>query len=79
MVGTWKRYSISINPDVWENAKKIIESEAGLTMSKYIEITLKALPRADQGSTKDFVQETIMDFVNATEKKKPVVKVKKKK
>jgi antitoxin component of RelBE/YafQ-DinJ toxin-antitoxin module len=72
--------SISIDKDVWENAKKVIQSEAGMSMSKYIEITLRSLTRATTGTAQDYMQDTIMDFFKATDKKKknPVVKVKKK-
>ena len=61
----WKKYTISVDPMVWDNAKQIIQTEAGMSMSKYIEITLRALPRAQEGTAKDFVQDTIMDFVTA--------------
>ena len=57
--------SISIDKDVWENAKKVIQTEAGMSMSKYIEITLRGLPRVVSGTTQDFVQGAIMDFVAA--------------
>lgn len=89
----WKKYTISVDPTVWENAKQIIQNEAGMSMSKYIEISLRGLMRVESGTTKDFVQDTIMDFVSAdkslkrSEKKKieaaikgdEKVKVKKKK
>jgi antitoxin component of RelBE/YafQ-DinJ toxin-antitoxin module len=60
-----KKINISIDLDVWENAKKIIKSESGMSMSKYIEITLRVLPRAETGTVKEYMQDTIMDFFRA--------------
>lgn len=61
----WKKYTISVDPTVWENAKQIIQNEAGMSMSKYIEITLRSLTRSTTGTAQDYVQDTIMDFVAA--------------
>jgi hypothetical protein len=59
------RKIVTVDENVWENAKKIIQTEAGMSMSKYIEITLRGLPRAVSGTTQEFVQGAIMDFVAA--------------
>jgi hypothetical protein len=89
----WKKYTISVDPTVWEDAKQILQTEAGMSMSKYIEITLRSLTKVTTGTAQEYMHDTIMDFVSAdkslsgSEKKKieaaikgeEKVKVKKKK
>jgi antitoxin component of RelBE/YafQ-DinJ toxin-antitoxin module len=60
-----KKVNMTIDYDVWKNAKAIIKSESGMSLSKYVEITLRALPRAQEGTVKEYMQETIMDFFRA--------------
>lgn len=62
--------NISVDLDVWEDARKIIGSESGMNMSKYIEITLRGLTRAKTSTAEDFFKDTIMELFKATEKSK---------
>lgn len=39
----WKRYSISIDPKVWDEVQALLRDEFNMSMSKYIELMLRQL------------------------------------
>lgn len=39
----WKRYSISIDPKVWDEVQELLRDEFNMSMSKYIELMLRQL------------------------------------
>jgi len=46
----WAKKTISLDPQVWEDAKKVIMGEMNMSMSKFIEIQLRTLVRAHSKS-----------------------------
>lgn len=59
----WKRYSVTIDPKVWEESQKLISEQMNVSMSRFIEIQLRSLIRSHKGSFADVVEGAFRDFV----------------
>ena len=53
--------TISVDFDVWDTAKGILKDDLNMTISKYIELQLRALIRSKSGSYAEFMQGTLDD------------------
>lgn len=65
--------SISIDDEVYEEGRKVLKEELNMTMSKYIEIQLRALIRSKTQTQKDVYEGIVADLLNGigkTRKKK---------
>jgi hypothetical protein len=69
--------SISIDENVYNEARKILKEELNMTMSKYLEIQLRALVRSKTQTQKDLYEGVVSDLLS--DMMKPKVAKKKKK
>lgn len=53
--------TISVDFGVYDTAKQILKDDLNLTISKYIELQLRALIRSRGGSYAEFIQGTLDD------------------
>lgn len=68
----WKRYSISIHPKVWDEVQMLLREEFNMSMSKYIEMTLRQLLDSRTKTAKELyegVAQTLFDEMAKPKKK----------
>lgn len=59
----FKRFNISVDEQVWEDARALISEVMNLSMSKFIEIQLRTLVRSHKSPFADVVQGAMRDFI----------------
>jgi antitoxin component of RelBE/YafQ-DinJ toxin-antitoxin module len=59
-----KRYGVSIDPKVWEDARKLIAEELNMSMSKFVEMQLRAVVRSHTSPVAQVMQGIMQDFMN---------------
>lgn len=68
--------TLTLDDDVWREAKSIIKNEMNISMSRFVEIQLRSIVRARKGTVTEVVEGAVKDFVmadrslSADEKKK---------
>lgn len=67
----YRNRSLSIDDDVYEEAKKILKEELNMTMSKYIEIQLRALVGSKTKTQKDLYEGVVAELFEGMMKPKP--------
>lgn len=71
----WKRYSVSIDPKVWDPVQDLLKEEFNMSVSKYIELMLRQL-LASQTQTQRQMMEGIAEtlFSHMAQQEKKVTK-----
>lgn len=59
-----KRYGVSIDPNVWEDARKLVSEELNMSMSKFVEMQLRAVVRSHNAPVAQVMQGIMQDFMN---------------
>jgi hypothetical protein len=73
----YNKHTVSADRAVWDTAKKLIKEEWNMTMSKWIEIQLRALLNSRKYPINDVIQNAMLDFARAdkslSEKEREVI------
>lgn len=62
--------NVSLDKDVWKEAKRILKEDLNMTMSKYIEIQLRSLIRSQTQTHRQLMESVAEDLFYAQQKRK---------